>query len=283
VIQPVLRDEALLADIAASESDGMTLWWLGQSGFLVRWDGAFLLLDPYLSDSLTSKYAATAKPHERMTERVIDPSRLDMVDVVTSSHGHTDHLDADTLRPLLSASPGAQLVAPHAILDLAAERSGLSPDAIVLADDGRTVEAGGFSITGVAAAHERVERDDYGHSLYVGYLVRRNGRSLFHAGDTVLHDGLEAALRGSQPDVALLPINGSDPARGVAGNLDGVEAAHLAHDIGARLVVPCHFEMFAFNTASPAVFQAEADRLDQPYRVLRAGERLRLPTPEAPT
>src|SRR3954468_193122 len=197
----------------------MTLWWLGQSGFLVRWDGAFLLLDPYLSDSLTTKYAGTAKPHERMTALVVDPSRLDMVDVVTWSHGHTDHLDADTLRPLLAAS-GARLVAPHAIVDLAAERSGLSPDAIVLADNGRTVQAGGFTITGVAAAHEQVERDDYGHSLHLGYLVRRGGRSLFHAGDTVMHDGLVAALRGSAPDVALLPINGSDPARGVAGNLD---------------------------------------------------------------
>jgi L-ascorbate metabolism protein UlaG (beta-lactamase superfamily) len=283
VIEPVLRDEALLADIAASDADGMTLWWLGQSGFLVRWDGAFLVLDPYLSDSLSAKYADTARPHERMTALVVDPSRLDMVDVVASSHGHTDHLDADTLRPLLAASRGAQLVAPHAILDLAAERSGLSQEAIVLADDGRTVEAGGFSITGVAAAHDQVERDDYGHSLYLGYLVRRNGRSLFHAGDTVMHDGLVAALRGSEPDVALLPINGSDPARGVAGNLDGIEAAQLARDIGARLAVPCHFEQFAFNTASPAVFQAECDRLDQPYRVLQAGECLRLPTPEAPT
>ncbi len=131
------------------------------------------------------------------------------------------------------------------------------------------------------AAHEQVERDDHGHSRFLGYLVRRNGRSLYHAGDTVRHAGLLAALAGSAPDVALLPINGADPARGVPGNLDGIEAAHLAHDIGARLAVPCHYEGFAFNTASPAVFVVEADRLDQPHRVLRAGERLRIPTSEA--
>jgi L-ascorbate metabolism protein UlaG (beta-lactamase superfamily) len=281
VIEPVLRDDALLADVAASEPDGMTLWWLGQSGFLVRWDGRFLLLDPYLSDSLTRKYAATAKPHERMTALVVEPGRLDMVDVVSASHGHTDHLDADTLRPLLAASPQAVLVAPEAVRDLAAERAGLGADAIVAADAGRTVEAGGFSFTGIAAAHEQVEHDRDGRALYLGYLVRRNGRSLYHSGDTVRHDGLVEALAGTAPDVALLPIKGSEPARSVAGILDGVEAAHLANDIGARLVVPCHYEGFAFNTASPAVFIAEADRLDQPYRVLQAGERLRLPTPEA--
>jgi L-ascorbate metabolism protein UlaG (beta-lactamase superfamily) len=59
----------------------------------------------------------------------------------------------------------------------------------------------------------------------------------------------------------------------VAGNLDGVEAARLAHAIGARWVVPCHYEMFAFNTASPAAFAAECARLRQPCAILRAGER----------
>jgi L-ascorbate metabolism protein UlaG (beta-lactamase superfamily) len=29
------------------------LWWLGLSGFLIQWQGHHLLLDPYLSDSLT--------------------------------------------------------------------------------------------------------------------------------------------------------------------------------------------------------------------------------------
>ena len=55
---------------------------------------------PYLSDSLTAKYAGTDKPHVRMTERAIDPARLDFIDVVTSSHNHTDHLDHETLWPL---------------------------------------------------------------------------------------------------------------------------------------------------------------------------------------
>ena len=43
-----------------------------------------------------------------MTARVIDPARLDIVDVVTSSHNHTDHLDAETLWPLLAANPDAR-------------------------------------------------------------------------------------------------------------------------------------------------------------------------------
>ena len=35
-----------------------------------------ILIDPYLSDSLTKKYAATDKPHTRMSELVVRPELL---------------------------------------------------------------------------------------------------------------------------------------------------------------------------------------------------------------
>ena len=107
MIEPWLKDDAFLADVRAAREhpNPLHLWWLGQSGFLVQWQGRHLLLDPYLSDSLTHKYAATDKPHVRMTERVIAPERLDFIDVVTSSHNHTDHLDKETLVPLLAKNP----------------------------------------------------------------------------------------------------------------------------------------------------------------------------------
>ena len=61
--------------------------------------------------------------------------------------------------------------------------------------------------------------------------------------------------------------------RGVAGNLSGSEAATLAKEIGAGLVIPCHYEMFEFNTATTDEFVTTARELDQPIQVLRAGER----------
>ena len=58
------------------------------------------------------------------------------------------------------------------------------------------------------------------------------------------------------------------------GNFTGPEAARLARDIGARVAVPCHYDMFEFNTADPAdEFIPECHRLGQPYRVLQLGER----------
>ena len=178
-----------------------------------------------------------------------------------------------TSTPTRCAPCRRRLVAPEAHRELATERAGRAPTGI---DDGETVEIAGFTITAVPAAHEQIERDAAGRMLHLGYVVRCGPFTLYHAGDTIPYDGMAERI-GAGIDVALLPINGRAPERRVAGNLTGEEAAALAHEIGARLAVPMHFEMFEFNTEPPDAFAAACERLGQPYRVLRAGERLTLP------
>lgn len=275
MIQPILQDDFFLADVAAVRADParerLDFWWLGQSGFLVCHEGDCLLFDPYLSDSLTEKYAGTDKPHVRLTARVVDPARLGFVQVVTSSHNHTDHLDAATLLPLLAAAPTAPLVLPAANLDFAAQRLGeaLRPRLVPVAENAR-VEVGRFTLEAVPAAHEELSPG------YAGFVVTVGPFKIYHSGDTVLFPGMSGRLRPFTVDLALLPINGRAPERRVAGNLDGVEAAVLAYAIGAGCAVPCHYEMFEFNTASPVAFAAECARLGQPCLIPRAGERVTL-------
>ena len=280
MIAPLRRDDAFLADMGQPPAapDELRVWWLGQSGFLLRCGGRFALLDPYLSDSLTVKYAATDKPHVRMTERVIAPERLTGIEVITSSHNHTDHLDAETLRPLLAANPRARLVMPEANRAFVANRLGISAAEPVGLDDGGSATVGAFTLHGIAAAHNELTRDAAGRHLFLGYVIRCGRWTIYHSGDTLLYDGLAEKLRAFAPiDLALLPINGNKPERRVAGNLNGREVAQLAHAIGARCVVPCHYEMFEFNTADPhELFIPECERLGQPFRVLRAGEALAL-------
>src|SRR5437868_7137107 len=124
LIKAFRKDEELIAEIDKPSNDEkhFHLWWLGQSGFLLQWKGKRVLIDPYLSDSLTNKYAATDKPHVRMSERVIDPELLKDIMVVTSSHNHTDHLDADTLIPVLKNNPGITFIIPEANRDFVADR-----------------------------------------------------------------------------------------------------------------------------------------------------------------
>jgi L-ascorbate metabolism protein UlaG (beta-lactamase superfamily) len=74
-------------------------------------------------------------------------------------------------------------------------------------------------------------------------------------------------------DVAFLPINGTLPERGVAGNLNAEEAARLAKEIEARLVIPHHYDLFSFNTADPGELAHHASSIQQAYKILQLGER----------
>lgn len=276
LIQPVLQDDAFLADVerARSDTDTFHVWWLGQSGFLIQWQDHHALLDPYLSDSLTRKYADTDKPHIRMTERVVAPERLDFIDVATSSHNHTDHLDGETLEALLEVNPDLTIIVPTANRAFAASRLSVDPAELTPVDVGTSVSVAGFTFTGVPAAHEHLDRDDEGHYKFLGYVVQFGPWTVYHSGDTMWYDGIVEALEPWSIDLALLPINGRKPERRVAGNLNGEQAARLAHETGTRLVVPCHYDMFTFNTESPDAFIAAAERLGQPHRVMQNGERL---------
>src|SRR5262245_36967962 len=100
LIQPVLSGKALADEIAATilPARSLAVWWLGQSGFVIKSHFATLVIDPYLSDSLTHKYANTDRPHVRMTALALAPELLRGVDLVLCSHKHTDHMDGATLR-----------------------------------------------------------------------------------------------------------------------------------------------------------------------------------------
>jgi L-ascorbate metabolism protein UlaG (beta-lactamase superfamily) len=275
VKQPFLQDEAFLADVREAGRDPrqLSIWWLGQSGFLVQWRGHHALLDPYLTDSLTAKYATTDKPHVRMTARVIAPERLNFIDVVTSSHNHTDHLDAETLLALSSVNARLQLVIPEANRAFVSERLECPPDFPHGLDAGQSLSLTDLTFYGIPAAHNDLERDAAGRHKFLGYVIEIGPWRIYHSGDTRHYAGMEDWLRPFKVNVALLPINGDRPERRVAGNLDGREAAQLAHAIGADVVIPCHYDMFEFNTASPEEFVAECQRLRQHYSVLQNGER----------
>lgn len=274
LIPAIQKDEALIAamDACRSDDDMFHLWWLGQSGFLLQWKQQRLLIDPYLSDSLTKKYLATNKPHTRMSELVVKPQLLNNISIVTSSHNHTDHLDAETLIPVLLNNPGIAFIIPEANRAFVAERVQCDPGYPVGLNDGKQVTIGACTITGIPAKHNEIDRDENGNCKYMGYVFQFGRWTIYHSGDTLWFDGMEALLKPFNVDLALLPINGNDPARGVAGNLNCCEAAQLAKAIGARCVIPCHYDMFTFNTADVNDFAEACTAIQQPFKVLRGGE-----------
>jgi len=273
LIPAVVKDEAFIAEVEKCQQDekNFHLWWLGQSGYLLLWQGKRILIDPYLSDSLTKKYATTNKPHIRMSERVVDPQLLKNISIVTSSHNHTDHLDGETLIPLIKNNPQIAFIIPEANRDFVGERAQIPKDFPLGVTDAKSVTVNEVTFHGVPAKHNEIERDKNGNCKFMGYVIEFGKWNIYHSGDTLWYDGMIELLKPFNIDVALLPINGNNPSRGVAGNLDTKEAAWLGKDINAKMVIPCHYDMFTFNTADPGEFAKQAEKKEQNYCILNIG------------
>jgi L-ascorbate metabolism protein UlaG (beta-lactamase superfamily) len=275
MIEPVCHGQELVDELEQSvpAPGSLYVWWLGQSGYLIKSRRGLLAIDLYLSDHLTEKYAATDRPHVRMTRAPLQGRDLRGVDIVLASHKHSDHLDPGTL-PGLMANSRAILVIPEAIRDHAIAL-GLPERRLVGLDAGDRIEKAGFSIRAIPSAHESLDTDSHGRHLYLGFVIETEGLRLYHSGDSVSYPGLPDQL-GQEPfDVLFLPINGREPARGVPGNMTAAEAVDLSCLIAPRFVVADHYDMFTFNTAPVAEFVAEARRLKSGVvpRVLACGER----------
>jgi L-ascorbate 6-phosphate lactonase len=238
-----------LANVGLHEGEA-ALSWFGQASFAARGGGVTVLLDPFLS------------PYDgRLHDAPLSPEEATGIDVVLCSHEHVDHLDVPSIGAIAKASPDAAFVVPSPIVDMVTE-AGVPADRVVGIQPGDPIDVAGLSVRAVPACHGVTMDDAYGfgESLsdglirFVGFVVELGGVRIYHAGDTIHYDGMEALLSPLGIDVALLPINGRDAereGRGIVGNLDHREAAWLGSQIGAGVLVPMHYDLFARNLGFP--------------------------------
>jgi L-ascorbate 6-phosphate lactonase len=244
------------------------LAWLGQAGFVLRLDETIALLDPFLS------------PHSaRLYETSLPPAAADGVDVVLCTHEHIDHFDAESAPGIAAASPGAVFVVPTPIVDMVTE-AGIAADRVVgMQPQDDPLEIGGLTIGAVPAMHGVTMEDAYGFGegisagmiRFLGFVIEAGGVRLYHAGDTIRFEGMDALLREQRIDVGMLPVNGRDAARearGIVGNLSEAEAATLAEDAGLGYVIPMHYDMIEGNLGDPAILVDDVERHDRRVRAV---------------
>lgn len=227
------------------------LWWLGQASFLLRGPRRSVLVDPFLTPG-----------ERRLSVPPFAPSDVHSVDAVAITHEHSDHLDRECVTELARRLPDATWIAPRPIVDQLTAL-GVDEGRVAGAQPGDEIDLDGATLHAIEAHHgvEMADAYDGGRALsgglarYLGYVVDFGGPRVYHSGDTLVYDGLDAAVARLHPDVALLPINGRDFFReraGLVGNMSGGEAAQLAARSGADVLVPIHYDMFANNVGFPA-------------------------------
>jgi len=254
------------------------IWWLGQSGFVLRTAEVCIVTDPYLSTTLEDATRDQPwKRHVRMMPIALPPEALDCVDYIVCSHGHRDHCDPPSILGILRGSPQAKVIVPPAVT---AQMEWLPKENTVSVGVGDLYEGGTLSVTAIPAKHNQFDwTEEYGYP-YVGYILHFGDLCIYHAGDTILHDDLPRLLAEEKPDIAIVPINGGTPelvAVGFQSNLNGQEAADLCRSAGVKLMIPCHYDMFTINTAPAETFTAYADSSPEmpPYAVPEVGTPIR--------
>lgn len=265
MIEPVVRGRALLDQIESTPCPTPTLWWLGHSGFVMKYRRSILYVDPYLSDSPA-----------RLTAAPLAPADITHAGLVLATHAHPGHLDPGTVPAILGASPRAKLVLPIAAADTASAM-GIHYDRMVTTNAGLRVEFLDDRIYAVPAAHEKPEWSPVSGFRCLGYVVRFGNFTIYHAGDCAPYQDLAARLLPFNVNLALLPINGRGDL--VPGNFEIAEAAQLAEEIGAEWVAPMHYDMFAKGNVDVNRFidHMLGHRPSQRFKVFQCGEMWAMP------
>jgi L-ascorbate metabolism protein UlaG (beta-lactamase superfamily) len=211
------------------------LIWLGHASFLLHIEGRWLITDPCL----------THPPlQERLAPLPVPINRLDFVDYLLLSHGHYDHLDAETIGQW--PSQDVQALVPLRMGPLIESMNKFL----------RFQEAGWyqqfrveetFTITFLPAQHWYLRVPwDRNKILWGGFLLQWKNKKLFFAGDTAYAQHFARMRELFGPiDYCLMPIAAYKPEYVMKSNhTNPLEAVHAFHDLGGGTLFPMHYGTF---------------------------------------
>lgn len=241
----------------------VTLWWLGQAGFIIKTPaGKVAALDPYLSNSCKAIGEQHGFDFDRQFPPPLPAQELAGVDLYVLTHSHQDHLDPETLAAYReSGGHGPYLAPPETVEKLQA--LGVPAAEISMVWPNKSVTMGDLTVRATFAIP--LGGDDLTH---VGYLFFvKDGPTVYFTGDTGYHDLLADAVAPHKPDVLVTVINGAFR------NLSPAEAAQLARRIDARVVIPCHHDLFPDNCQPPQMLRTnlKLQGIGERYRLLERG------------
>ena len=196
----------------------MNLTWLGHSCVLLS-GSKKVLIDPFI---------------EGGSVRKTDP------DIVAVTHGHSDHLgEAVALnKPTVAISELAKYL----------KSKGIPAEGMNI---GGTMAVEGVSFTMTLAQHSGcIEGAETGcrASGAAGFVIELDGVRVYHAGDTGLFSDMKLIGELYRPDVALLPIGGRY-------TMGPAEAMMAANFVGAKTVIPIHYNTWDIIAADPLSFK----------------------------
>jgi L-ascorbate metabolism protein UlaG (beta-lactamase superfamily) len=205
----------------------MDIRFLGHACFELTEGDTRVLVDPFL----------TGNPKAAVEAGDVDPTHIFL------THGHADHI-GDTVD--IAKRTGAQVVA---IVELANELSESGIENVADPNMGGTIEFDGGWVRLVPAWHTAVSPSGTAH-MPAGLVINLGGKTVYHLGDTALFSDLALPGKRDAIDVALMCIGGHY-------TMDRHDAVTAAELVGAKQVIPCHYDTFPPIETDAQAFKSE--------------------------
>ncbi|HMO64415.1 MAG TPA: MBL fold metallo-hydrolase [Verrucomicrobiota bacterium] len=227
------RGEAKEPRFPVLKEGQVAVTWIGHASFLIQFTDLNVLIDPNFANWLF-----LLKRVKRAGLKLRDLPRADMV---LLTHAHFDHFHKPTLRRLPNPGIG---VMPWGVGELA---RGLGFGRVIELEWWETFARGGWEVTLTPCRHWGARTLHDGHRGYGGFVLRHQGRTLYHAGDSAYFEGFREIGARLAPEIALLPIGAYFPDSFRQVHMGPDEALVAFRDLGARWLVPMHFGAFKLS------------------------------------
>ena len=219
----------------------MDIRFLGHAAFTLTDGDAVVLIDPFI----------TGNPKAAVTADELNPT------TILLTHGHGDHV-GDTVE--IAKRSGAPVMATTELAG-ELEEEGIE---VINANYGGSHTFDWGTAKFVPAWHDSSTPKGK-HNSPAGVVVEIGGAAVYHLGDTCLFSDLQLVGRRRAIDVALVPIGGHF-------TMDRHDAVVAADFVGAKTIIPCHYDTFPPIETDVNAFATDIDKtLDATAVVLEPG------------
>ncbi len=220
--------------------------YIGHSGFFIAAGEAGGLIDPFITHNPS---AVCLIKYENIKDILV-------------THGHMDHL-GDSIQ--ISRDYGVPLTT---IFELARYCSDNGANASGVGIGARIAINGGYAKF-CPAFHSSSTPDGGYAGMPASVMLELDGVRVYHAGDNCLNMEMKVIGETMPPDIALLPIGGTY----TMGIDDAVVAAKW---LGAKTVIPMHYNTFPTIVADEEEFKRKAEAAGLKCVILTPGDSIEL-------
>tara|TARA_Y100000590_G_scaffold425398_1_gene533339 strand:- start:84 stop:911 length:828 start_codon:yes stop_codon:yes gene_type:complete len=236
------------------QNNQMCIYFLGQSGYVLKFKELIIYIDPYLTDYIENPLGLNDNKMFRSFRSPIDPESISKCDAIICTHSHVDHMDPWTINKINSDYKLFSSIGAYEKSDI-----NLPQSRITFLHPEKTYKIRGINIVSFPAAHYDLI-DEFGRPDCLSILIQWNGINLFFWGDGIRYDGQYELLSKYSFEYFFAPINGRDKKReneGIIGNIKENELAEFCSKLSIKNIIPNHYDMFINNTGSIDLFKKE--------------------------